>query len=58
MAIANILSCSLGYLRRFTWVNAVPKQESFCLWQPSIVSHIELYHCLKQGSPNFCQRAI
>jgi len=53
MGIANILSfsCSLGYLRRFTWINAVPKQGSF--WQPSIVSHLELYHWLKQGLQTF-----
>jgi len=38
MAIANILSCSLGDLRRFTWVNAVPKQGSF--WRPSNASHL------------------
>ena len=54
IAIANILSCSLGYLRRITWVNAVPKQGSF--WQPFIVSHLELYHWLKQGSPYFFVR--
>ena len=51
MATANILSCSLGYLRRFTWVSAVPKQGRF--WRPSIVSHLEVYHWQKRGLQTF-----